>query len=300
MTYEKMRILFIGTVDFSLKALETLINNNYNIVGLITKNESKFNSDFADLTPIALTNKIPHIYREKNNEEDLVTFIKEKNPHIVYCFGWSHILPNTILSIPSYGVVGFHPAELPNNRGRHPIIWALFLGLKTTASSFFLMDEGVDTGDLISQEKIDIDECDTARTLYTKITTRALEQILSFSKKLEQEKGKIIIKRQNINQGNIWRKRSKKDGKIDFRMSTEAILNLIKALTFPYVGAHIEYLNDEVKVWNAREENFSGQNIEPGKVISADNNELVVKTYDGAIRILEHNFTNVPLKGDYL
>ena len=72
----------------------------------------------------------------KDNEAEQISFITEKSPDVIYCFGWSHILSKKILKLPPYGVVGFHPAELPNNRGRHPIVWALFLGLKKTASTF--------------------------------------------------------------------------------------------------------------------------------------------------------------------
>ena len=154
MIYKKKKILFIGTVEFSYKALSTLIENKFEIVGVLSKKESNFNSDYYDLTPLAKDNNIPIIYRTKDNKEEIISFIKSLNPDIIYCFGWSHILTKSILSIPKYGVIGFHPAELPNNRGRHPIIWALVLGLKQTASTFFVMDEGADTGDIISQEKI--------------------------------------------------------------------------------------------------------------------------------------------------
>ena len=132
---------------------------------------------------MAKANNIPIFYRTKDNQDEIISFINSKNPDIIYCFGWSHILPKNILSIPKHGVIGFHPAELPNNRGRHPIIWALFLGLKQTASTFFVMDEGADTGDIISQEKIKIIE-DNAFSLYNKIINVALKQIVSFSLEL--------------------------------------------------------------------------------------------------------------------
>ena len=247
MTYEKMKILFIGTVRFSYSALSTLIEKNYNIVGLITKKVSKFNADFYDLTPLAENHNIPVIFRTEDNKADLISFINKKSPDVIYCFGWSHILSKRILNLPPYGVVGFHPTELPNNRGRHPIIWALFLGLKQTASTFFIMDEGADTGDIISQEIIKI-ENDNAATLYKKIIDVALKQILFFSKNLEVNKGNIHRVIQDKNHGNSWRKRGKDDGKIDFRMSSKAIVNLVNSLTKPYVGAHIELDLEDIVV----------------------------------------------------
>lgn len=300
MTCKKIKILFIGTVEFSYKALSILIDNEFEIIGIITKKESNFNSDFQDLTPLALANNIPLIYRFKQNTEEIVDFILSNNPDVIYCFGWSHLLPNNILTIPKYGVIGFHPAELPNNRGRHPIIWALFLGLKQTASTFFLMDEEADTGDIISQEKIKISDDDDASSLYNKIINVALKQILFFTKQLEIKGHKILKIKQDKTIGNSWRKRNKNDGKIDFRMSTDAILNLVNALTLPYVGAHIEYLDQDIKIWKVKGEQTNFTNYEPGKIIDLIGSEIIVKTYDGAIRILKHEFIKLPKKGEYL
>ncbi len=303
MTSNKMKILFIGTVRFSYQTFLELLKNEFNIVGLITKQKSDFNADFYDLKPIAEEFNIPVIFRKKDNEEDLIKFIEDKKPDVIYCFGWSYLLPMKILTIPPYGVIGFHPAKLPNNRGRHPIIWALFLGLKKTASTFFIMNEEADAGDIISQEDIIIEDNDSAETLYVKITNTALKQILRFSKDLEKNKGKISRTEQSLNDGNFWRKRTKNDGKIDFRMSTKAIINLVRALTHPYVGAHIEYLENDVKVWNAEEgeESFAEiDNYEPGKVLDVSGDNIIVKTYDGTIKITQHEFITKPNIGDYL
>ena len=299
MIYKKSKILFIGTVEFSYRALSVLIENKFEIVGVLTKSESNFNSDYYDLTPLAKANNIPVFYRTKNNQDEIISFINSKKPDIIYCFGWSHILPKIILSIPKHGVIGFHPAELPNNRGRHPIIWSLFLGLKQTASTFFVMDEGADTVDIISQEKIKIIE-DNAFSLYNKIINVALKQIVSFSLELET-KGAFLDKiKQDKTEGNSWRKRTKNDGKIDFRMTSRAILNLVNALSRPYVGAHLEFQEKEVKVWEVKEEKINKLNHEPGKVLKIDGSDLIVKTYDGSIRITDHEFNHLPLKGEYL
>ena len=300
MIYKKNKILFIGTVEFSYKALSTLIENKFDIVGVLTKSESNFNSDYYDLTPLAKANNIPIFYRTKDNQDEIISFINSKNPDIIYCFGWSHILPKNILSIPKHGVIGFHPAELPNNRGRHPIIWALFLGLKQTASTFFVMDEGADTGDIISQIKIKIIK-DNAFSLYNKIINVALKQIVSFTSELEKNGAFLEKIKQDKTEGNSWRKRTKNDGKIDFRMTSKAILNLVNALSRPYVGAHIEFQEKEVKVWEVKEEEkINKLNHEPGKVLEIDGSDLIVKTYDGSIRITDHEFNPLPLKEQYL
>ena len=81
-------------------------------------------------------------------------WIQDLNPDLIFCLGWSSLLKRSTLDIPKFGVIGYHPSLLPKNKGRHPIIWALALGLKETGSTFFLMNEGVDTGKIINQKRL--------------------------------------------------------------------------------------------------------------------------------------------------
>ncbi len=160
------------------------------------------------------------------------------------------------------------------------------------------MDEGADTGDILSQRLVSIDYEDNAATLYDKITSTALNQIQEFIPQLSQ--GNFQRTPQNHTQANIWRKREKQDGKIDFRMSSRNVYNLVRALTRPYVGAHLEYNDQEVKVWKVEEHDYSQPNCEPGKVISAERDNLVVKCGDKSIRLIEHEFEQLPCAGDYI
>ena len=203
-----------------------------------------------------------------------------------------------ILSIPKIGTVGFHPAELPKNRGRHPLIWALFLGLKQTASTFFWIDEGVDSGDILSQKIVPIYYEDDANSLYERITDVALEQIEEFTSELERG----IIKRipQDKSKANYWRKRSAIDGIIDFRMSSRAVYNLVRALTRPYPGAEIFYKGKPYKVWKVKEVKVDLPNIEPGKVLKKEGKQILVKCYDNAVLLLEHELPYGEIReGDY-
>ena len=83
-------------------------------------------------------------------------------------------------------------------------------------------------------------------------------------------------------------------------MSSFALYNLVRALTKPYVGAHIDYQGKEVKIWKLREEAHLSNNLEPGKVLKVEGNEILVKTYDGAVRLIEHDFEQLPTVNDYL
>lgn len=294
-----MRILFVGCVESSYILLKALLDNSKNVVGVITNENTGFNSDYYDLVPLCEEHDVRHIFVKNINDFDAIEFAKEAKADICYCFGWSQLIHQDFLQLFSLGAVGFHPAELPYNRGRHPLIWALALGLEETASTFFQMDLGADTGDIISQKKIIIDYEDNARTLYDKVMKTATEQVLDFTARIEN--GNIQTFKQLPNVGNSWRKRGRLDGQIDWRMSSRAIYNLVRSLTHPYVGAHFKYKDKEYKVWNVKEI-FTEQykNLEPGKILSVNEDGSVdIKTYDNIIRLLD--FDKVMLnEGEYL
>jgi len=295
----QMKILFIGSVEFSLKALEKIVDIGGNVVGVCTLKESAFNSDFCDLSKYSVENNIPCIYVDDINSDKTINWISNFKPDVIFCFGWSRLLNQNILSIPSIGVIGFHPAALPANRGRHPIIWALALGLKNTASTFFFMNSGADSGDILSQISIEISEFDDARSLYTKVTSTALDQIQNFLPILSS--GKYPKIKQDISRANTWRKRDWKDGLIDWRMSANSIHNTVRALTRPYPGAEFNYNNTAFKLWKTELVLNDFDNIEPGKVIDIVNSDLpIIKCGHSAIKLVETEPKLVISKGMYL
>ncbi|MDR1475352.1 MAG: hypothetical protein LBI30_02430 [Holosporales bacterium] len=287
-----MRIVFIGTVEFSARMLSKLIDIKANVVGVVTKEKSDFNSDFFDLVPLCKTASIPFKFAADVNSNDTVGWIKSLNPDVIFCFGWSSLIKKELLSLPKIGVVGFHPAKLPRNRGRHPIIWTLVLGLSETASTFFIMDEGADSGDILSQKIIEVRYEDNARSLYNKIATIAESQLEQLHYELKDNK--YVRAEQDNNKASYWRKRTEQNGLINFNMSSRAIYNLVRALAKPYVGAHLFYEGKKISVWKVEEIAYNADDIEPGKVLRVSDNIIDVKSYDGAVRILEHEFKTYP------
>jgi len=249
-----VKIVFIGCVELSNSLLQKLIKLEADIVGVITKKESNFNDDFVDLSGTCIQNNISYIYTKDINSEDTINWVKSLKPDIIFCFGWSQILKKEILDIARMGVVGFHPTLLPKNRGRHPIIWVLVLGLKKTGSTFFFMDEGADSGDILDQKEVLIRLDDDAKILYNRIIKIAEKQIEDFLPKLQTNT--YTRTPQNHSEATYWRKRTKEDGRIDFiKMNAKEIYNLIRGLTHPYCGAHIVYKGKEIKIWTIKELN---------------------------------------------
>ena len=225
----KKKIIFIGSVYFSGKILEKLIKMNIEIVAVICKKKSNYNSDFFDLSKICLKNNLKYKFVHDINSSSSVNFIKKIHPDLILCFGWSQILNRSILSIPSKGVVGYHPSKLPLNRGCHPLIWSLVLGLKNTASTFFWMNSKIDGGQIISQKKIIISKKDNAQSLYDKIIKMSLIQISLFLPKIFIVNNKSVQKRiinNNSIISNYWRKRSFKDGRKSNILNINYSLNL--------------------------------------------------------------------------
>jgi methionyl-tRNA formyltransferase len=281
-----MRILFIGAVTFSKMCLLKLRSMDQDIVGIISSPDTGINSDYSDLKSSADAEKIPYHETVNVNSTETIDWAKNLKADVIFCFGWSRLLKTEILNLTPMGVVGYHPAMLPKNKGRHPIIWALVLGLNETGSTFFFMDEGADTGDIISQQVIPILSTDTALSLYNRMTEAALSQMEEWIIRMNNGNHQRIV--QDTSAGNSWRKRGIPDGQIDWRMSSKSIYNLVRALSKPYPGAHFMFDNIEYKVWACRVENENSINIEPGKVLKKEANNIWVKTGDGIIVLTEH------------
>jgi methionyl-tRNA formyltransferase len=295
-----MRIVFVGTVIFSKHMLNELIQANADVVGVVISDKNSFNSDYADLQPICNEKDIPCHSTTNINSLETLAWISSYNPDIIFCFGWSQLIKSELLNLPPNGVVGYHPAALPKNRGHHPLIWALVLGLTETASTFFFMDKGADSGDILSQEIILISGDDDATSLYSKIIDKATKQILLLVQTLE--KGSIKALSQDHSDANIWRKRSQRDGTIDWRMSAESVYNLIRGLTHPYVGAEFIYHRvQSIKVWKSRVVVHDGiENLEPGKVAFLNDSRPIIKCGIDCIELLEFE-PPIDLKiGEYL
>ncbi len=295
----RTRIVFVGCVDMSRMLLEAALDAEANVVGVVTRESSPGNADFTALDDIAERQSIPVHFTKNANSASTAEWIAGKKPDIVFCFGWSQLLGAKILGIPPLGVMGYHPALLPMNRGRHPIIWALVLGLEVTGSTFFLMDEGADSGGIVSQREVPIEIDDDAGALYRRLGGVAVDQLRELLPRIDDDR--LRPTPQKAGAANTWRKRTVDDGRVDWRMPAAGVYNLVRALRPPYPGATTLRNGEDRKIWKvAVFEGTVPQNIEPGRVLSVEGTTLVVKCGAGAIQILEHELGEIPGVGAYL
>jgi methionyl-tRNA formyltransferase len=294
-----VRVAYIGCVAMSRLLLDRLIDlPDAQLVGVVTRQRSPANSDFASLADLAERAKAPVHFADDGDERTMAAFLERAKPDVTFCCGWSKLLKSEVLSIAPRGTIGFHPAALPANRGRHPLIWALALGLEETASTFFAMDAGADSGAIVDQRPIAIAPTDYAADLYAKVADVARGQLTDIVDALAH--GDLPLRPQNGALTNHWRKRTAVDGAIDWRMSARSIYNLVRALSRPYPGAHCASAAGPIKVWRTEVGPAGANNLEPGKVLGADRSAFLVKCGEGTLRITDHEFPAVPSEGSYL
>lgn len=287
-----MRIVLIGTVDFSRHCLEELLAAGGNVVGIFTqrREDSGFNADYADLSEVAAPSGIPVFYTKNINAPEQKARLAALEPDVIFVFGWSRLIDKEIIDLPPGGCIGTHPALLPKNRGRHPIVWALVEGLPESGLTFFYLDEGADSGDILWQKPFPITHDDDAASLYAKIKDLASEAIRTFLPLLAEGTAPRIP--QDHAQATYWRKRTFQDGAIDWTAPTETIFNLVRALTHPYVGAHTHLQGEIIKIWRAAARPPAGvagaQFHRPGRVVGASRGEFLVRTGDGYLTVLEY------------
>lgn len=281
-----MKIIYVGTVHGSAKKLKHVLDAGGNVAAILTLNSGKgikLHSDYYDPEPIARKYNIDLFKIDNINNPDTLQIIRSYKPDYIFIWGWSQLAGKELLNIPQTGVIGFHPSLLPKNRGRHPIIWSLANGETKTGATFLFLDEGVDSGDILSQREIEINFNDDAGSLMDKIDNVSREMILEFVPQLNSGDFKRIP--QDHTKSSYLRKRFEADGLIDFSKDTLCVYNLIRALARPYPGAHTFYKRTKLIIYKSKICESSAQNYSIGEIISIGEKDIKVKTADGALLI---------------
>ena len=253
-----MRIAFLGASDFGFKCLEIITKiEGINICGVISNlrtfkisyNQSGVdNILYEDFESFCNINNIP-FYRMSENmrEANLKKFLIDCHPDLVVVIGWYHLIPKSLLA--NFTFVGIHASLLPDYSGGAPLVWAIINGEKKTGITLFYFDEGVDSGDIIGQEEITIEEDDTIKSLYLKVEISAKKMILDMLPKLAQGKAPRI--KQDESKRRIFPQRRPEDGLIDWEWDAGRLKNFIRAQTRPYPGAWTIINQKKVIIWDA-------------------------------------------------
>ena len=306
-----MKIVFMGTPDFAATSLNALIEANYNIEAVVTNPDRPKGRGMKMLyTPVkevAISKNIPIFQPEKvRNNEDFINKIKEINPDVICVVAYGKILPKEILDIPKYGCINVHASLLPKYRGAAPIQWAILNGDKETGITTMYMDVGMDTGDMILTEKVQIGENETTGELWDRLAKIGGKLLVETLKQIENGTAPRIPQGNNFTMAPML---DKEMSKIDWENKTaEEIKNLVRGLN-PIMGAYTLLNGKKIKFWKVEVANNIGydeDNIKifrNGTVIISDPRDgIFIKTKNGILRVLEiqgENAKKMPIQ-DFL
>lgn len=282
-----MKVVFMGTPEFSVAALKALINN-HDVKAVISQpDKPKGRGKKLVPTPVkqtALDNNIPVFQPEKIKDAEFIEKLKNIDADIFVVAAYGQILPESILNMPKYGCINIHASLLPKYRGAAPIQRCIIEGEKITGITIMYMEKGLDTGDMIIKKEVEIEDTDTYGTLHDKMADSGAELIIEALKLIES--GQAKPQKQNDDLSTYAHMIKKETGHIDWNKTSVEILNLIRGLN-PAPCAYTYYNNDVFKIWSAEIFDTDIQAAE-GEIIIADSKKgIAVKTADSAVLIKE-------------
>ncbi len=282
-----MRIIFMGTPDFAVKSLDILIQNNFDIVAVITAPDRPAGRGLkvhqSAIKKYALDKGLNILQPTNLKHQDFITALKELNAdlQIVVAF---RMLPEVVWSMPPLGTFNLHASLLPQYRGAAPINWAVINGEKETGVTTFFLKHEIDTGNIIGQKQVKIEDNETAGNLHDKLMDIGAELVLQTVKKIDNNT--VTTLPQNEDQElkhapKIFRE----DCKIDWNKQTDHVYNLIRGLS-PYPVAWTKLDNKVFKIFSCIKENGK-HNQTPGDINSDNKTFLKFVTTDGFINVKE-------------
>lgn len=299
-------VLFVACTNVGIAMIEEIINNeniSTEIVGIVNINqdEGMNKANYHTYYDVSTKYSIPLHYCRNINDDETVTWMKEKKPDIIIQTGWSQKFSDEVLKTPKYMCIGEHPAPLPRGRGAACVNWAILTGEKQWGDSFFQMVEEYDKGAMLAQRKFVIELYDNVKTVYDKVAMASKlivrENIDKWSagvfEAIEQDESQVLY----------YKRRRPADGLFDFSMPAEKLHDFIRAQTDPYPGAFFVLNTKQIKVLNA-ELKVEKTAEEPGTVLElTTRGGVVVACGEGTeIELLRVREENVPEQwaGDWI
>lgn len=277
-----MKIVYMGTPDFAVCALESVIDAGHEVAAVITQpDKPKGRSKTPVPTPVkkkALEYGIPVYQPEKVRDEEIVNMLKDMAPDAIVVAAYGQILPESILNIPSYGCINIHASLLPKYRGAAPIEWAIIDGEEKTGVTTMYMEKGLDTGDMIEKAEVIIEKDDTGASLTDKLAAEGARLILTTLKALED--GTAGRTKQNDAESCYASMLKKEMGDIDFSKPAEDIERLIRGL-IPWPCAYTKIDGKGVKLYRAdvkKQEDIgdASKTYKPGEIIEVTKKSFTI------------------------
>lgn len=280
-----MKIVFMGTPDFAIPSLKILIENNHNILAVVTTPDKERGRGqkvtFTSVKQFAIDNNIPVYQPEKlKGNTNFVEQMKALQPALFVVVAF-RILPKEVFEIPKFGSFNLHGSYLPKYRGAAPIQWALINGDKETGLTTFKLAEKVDTGNIYLQEKVKINSDDNFETLHDRMSVVGSELVLKTVRLIEA--GNYQLQQQEDSLASPAPKITKEICLIDWSKSAEDVQNLVRGLS-PHPAAYFNHNDKVIKIY--RTEIARDINLKPFE-FNQNKTELIIGCGKAALRILE-------------
>ncbi len=287
MSGDGYRLIFMGTPDFAVPSLQALIASRHQVVAVVTQPDTKKGRGKKLAAPPVKTvaEKAgievlqPTTIKTAECTESLAAF----RPDLIVVAAYGRILPGSILDLPPLGCINVHGSLLPRHRGAAPIQWSVIEGDRRTGVTIMQMDTGMDTGDILLAAAIDVEEGDTAGSLFTTLARLGATALLDALEKLERKE--LTPTPQDHRQATKAPPLDKEMGRIDWSKSAEKIHCLIRGLD-PWPSAYTFLGGKRVKLFSPQILNKASEAI-PGTVIRADRQGIIVACGSAALRIKE-------------
>lgn len=281
---DKLKIVFMGTPEFGLPALEA-IHKEYDVVGVVCQPDKPSNRGeikFSKIKEFALNNGIT-VFQPTDIKEDFVDILKTDPDMIITC-AYGQIIPKDLLDYPRYGCINIHASLLPKLRGGAPIHRAIIEGHKESGITIMKMSLKMDAGDIILQERIPILDEDNAGTLHDKLSLLAKDAVIKAIPLIIS--GNFTLTKQNENEATYGFNITREDEHVDFNETTREVVNRIRGLN-PWPGAYAILSGKIVKLWNSRYGNSYSTEAIAGQVIALHDDGIGIKTENGEVIITE-------------
>lgn len=284
-----MKVLFMGTPDFAAVTLEKLIASEHELLGVVTQPDKQkgrgHEVSFSPVKELALKAGIPVYQPLKVKEPEFLAQLENMSPEVIVVAAFGQILPKALLNIPRYGCINVHGSLLPKYRGAAPIQYSIIDGESETGITIMHMDTGIDTGDMILQERLPIAADETGGSLFEKMAKLGADLLLVALRQLEDGTAARIV--QDNDQATYVKVLNKEMGKLDFREPAVKLERLIRGLN-PWPSAYTYLDGKTLKLWQAAvEPQQHTKEAAPGEVTELRKDALVVATGEGTLLIRE-------------
>lgn len=293
---ENMRIVFMGTPEIAAVILDSMLDKEYEVAAVVTQPDRPKGRGkeiaFSEVKKLAIKHNIPVYQPARARDQEFVDALKQLAPELIVVVAFGQILPKEILELPKYGCINVHASLLPKYRGASPIQWAIINGDRTTGVTIMYMAEGIDTGDMITKELVEIAPDETAGSLHDKL---AQAGCTALHRAIEQITSKTAVRTPQDESQAVYVGMLKKEmGHIDFQRSAQEIERLVRGLS-PWPSTYAALEGKMLKFWRCeaaelteeQKQIISEKNWECGTVVAVEKDSFFVLASDSVLIVKE-------------